>query len=635
MFGSETLMKLMVELGITGADKVKNGLNDVSKAATTTDANLTKVGGTSPTGTGGGSAWMTAAAFGGIAVGVAQIGRKLWDLAADAGELTSNLKNLSDQTGFTTGDLQEILYLLSAKDINPQVLEASIGTLTKKIIEAREPTKATAEILKTLNISLIDANGNYKTANQIFTELLPKLADMEDKTLRDKIAMELFGKTGKELLPILADGSKGIEEQKTKFQELGVTLDEEAIAKGDKFNNVLNDLGLQFLFIKTETGITLIPAFQSISDFISKNIIPAFDSLKIAVGILGTVMGMNFKGIAGTFKGSYDIIAGIMTLDWKQTLNGLKEFTLPLLESIRLAIEGLGTIFDTFWKNIKPKFIEFGNYVNDHLVKPISNFITKINEGIEKTKELLKIAESVPSDPGGGGGGPSPGDSKKPGSGGGFGDDKTKPKPPKPKPTPPNQPIPMATGGIVNSPTHILAGEAGPEAIVPLNNRILQNIGQNVSGFINMLGSTASSAYDYTEAGYQPLSQNNATVYGQGNIGGGQGSQLKSRAQMRLDAFNEGRIFVDSRDANELEKALNYMGKHMGEQGATGDVMTRLQGTLQRAGYPEDMAKYLAASAAQKTGYNVTINNYSPTPLSAQQITENFKAQMAVMGLNA
>jgi len=181
MFGSETLMKLMVELGITGTDKVKTGLDDVSKAATNTDANLTKVGGTSPTGSGGGSAWMAAAAFGGIAVGVAQIGRKLWDLAVDAGELTSNLKNLSAQTGFTTGDLQEILYLLSAKDINPQVLESSIGNLTKKIIEARDPTKATAEILKTLEINLKDSNDQYKSANQIFTELLPKLADMEDK----------------------------------------------------------------------------------------------------------------------------------------------------------------------------------------------------------------------------------------------------------------------------------------------------------------------------------------------------------------------------------------------------------------------------------------------------------------------
>jgi len=44
---------------------------------------------------------------------------------------------------------------------------------------------------------------------------------------------------------------------------------------------------------------------------------------------------------------------------------------------------------------------------------------------------------------------------------------------------------PMATGGIVTGPTHILAGEAGPEAIIPLSQSgLMGNITVNVSGFM-------------------------------------------------------------------------------------------------------------------------------------------------------
>lgn len=630
MFGSETLMKLMVELGISGAKEVKAGLDDVSKSAETTDDNLVKVGGTNSRGTGGGSGWAAAAAIGAIAGVVATIGNKLFTLAEDAGKFAANINTLSEKTGVATGPLQELLYILDRKDVSSSSLVSAFAALNKNIVESPEK-------IEKLGVKTRDANGNLRTTSDIFNDLLPQLATFKSDAGQSAAAQDLFGRTGKDLIPLLSEGAAGIATLRDRYKDLGIQLSEDTIKKGNEFNDLVKDTKDQVNFLGLDIGNSLIPAFTSLVTFISENLIPIWDILKSAMfDVLVTGAASTFAIFKESLKGMYNFVAGTFTLDWQQVWLGIKQLTLAPIEAIKTGVLGLAEFFKTIWEKyqepvkqafnsfinvFKNGFTTFSLWIEDYIINPVTRAINKI-------RELAGLPPIKPPDLGHGTEPPTEPQPIKP----------TPPKNPVPSPKPgPGQdnPIPMATGGIVNSPTHILAGEAGPEAIVPLNNRILQNIGQNVSGFINMLGSTASSAYDYTEAGYQPISQNNATVYGQGNIGGGQGSQLKSRAQMRLDAFNEGRIFIDSRDANELEKSLDYMARNKGKPGAEGEVMSRLQGTLQRAGYPEDMAKYLSAQAAQRTGYNVTVNNYSPTPLSAQQITENFKAQMAVMGLNA
>jgi hypothetical protein len=46
--------------------------------------------------------------------------------------------------------------------------------------------------------------------------------------------------------------------------------------------------------------------------------------------------------------------------------------------------------------------------------------------------------------------------------------------------------IPMlADGGIVNSPTLALIGEAGPEAVVPLSGRNMPNMGNTFNVYVN------------------------------------------------------------------------------------------------------------------------------------------------------
>lgn len=209
----------------------------------------------------------------------------------------------------------------------------------------------------------------------------------------------------------------------------------------------------------------------------------------------------------------------------------------------------------------------------------------------------------------------------------------------------------FATGGIVNRPTLGLIGEAGPELILPLNN-IKQNIGQNVSGFVNLLANAGSSMYDYTEAGGGGYSG-----YGYERVGGGGGggsfagnvgSQIGGETQESYNkrknwsirssmyrAIERGEYTPEQAQAvyNQTFDQADYDAYTKGygsSYSPSGGGSNAMQERLDYFGgkEPDTQNPY-------SKNYIINITNNSPEPLDAQQINDNFNATMAVMGLNA
>jgi hypothetical protein len=213
-------------------------------------------------------------------------------------------------------------------------------------------------------------------------------------------------------------------------------------------------------------------------------------------------------------------------------------------------------------------------------------------------------------------------------------------------------------GGIVNRPTLAVVGERGPEMIVPLN-KIQQNIGQNVSGFVNLLAGMGSSMYDYTEAGGGGSYGSN---YGYGGGSGGSGFMDLGYSPghtgdpaieaMRNAAVSADRASMIRRktESSMYESANSYRRTHGGSlEGWSNDwsptsynaganfsesELNSRYGEYSNGGAEENV-NYREYNTGSPRQYTVNITNNSPEPLDAQQINDSFKATMAVMGLNA
>lgn len=155
--------------------------------------------------------------------------------AAQAGlEYASSLGETAQQLGVTTSALQEYRYAASQAGLSQEEMDLALTQLTRRIGEAASGTKAQAQAFNTLGVSVKDANGNILTAG----DAIPKIADALEKVKspaeRAAILMDLFGKSGQKLEPLLSGGSKAVNELREAAHKLGLVLSEDQIQRADE-----------------------------------------------------------------------------------------------------------------------------------------------------------------------------------------------------------------------------------------------------------------------------------------------------------------------------------------------------------------------------------------------------------------
>ena len=68
--------------------------------------------------------------------------------------------------------------------------------------------KATADAYKALGISVTDAHGNLRDGETVYWQAIDALGKMQNETERDALAMQIFGKSARELNPLIEQGLK-------------------------------------------------------------------------------------------------------------------------------------------------------------------------------------------------------------------------------------------------------------------------------------------------------------------------------------------------------------------------------------------------------------------------------------------
>ncbi len=120
------------------------------------------------------------------------------NLVEQYGRAANELGDLSYQTGIATEKLQQIQYaaLLSGTEIS--AVSTALNKLTLSMEAARDPTSAAAKAFSEIGVST-----DGRTTDQVFEDTAQALVGMEDTTKRNAIAMELYGRQYKELLPLM------------------------------------------------------------------------------------------------------------------------------------------------------------------------------------------------------------------------------------------------------------------------------------------------------------------------------------------------------------------------------------------------------------------------------------------------
>lgn len=158
-----------------------------------------------------GAAGLTAA---GVAMGA------MVKKSADAGD---EMDKMSKRTGLAADFLSKMKYASELSGTSIESFEKGIKKLQQSASDAKDGLKTYTREFDKLGISVTDQNGNLKNSEQLFLETTAALSKMENHTAKAAIASKLFGRAGTQLLPVLADGQKGMMSMMEEADKLGYT----------------------------------------------------------------------------------------------------------------------------------------------------------------------------------------------------------------------------------------------------------------------------------------------------------------------------------------------------------------------------------------------------------------------------
>ena len=158
---------------------------------------------------------------------VSDLANKMKDLSMSFANTGDELMTLSAQTGLTTTELQELQYASKFLDVSVDTLISSTTKLVRSMNSARDGSGEAAEAFKKLHVRVKDNHGALRDQNDVFKEVIDKLGKVSNETERDALAMEIFGRSAKELNPLIREGYEELERLKKESHEFGGVMDEE------------------------------------------------------------------------------------------------------------------------------------------------------------------------------------------------------------------------------------------------------------------------------------------------------------------------------------------------------------------------------------------------------------------------
>lgn len=327
----------------------------------------------------------------------ATAGMAMLGMAYNAGTTADDLLTLSRNTGFSVEELQKMKYASDLIDVSMDQMTGSVAKMTKQMASGNDA-------FETLGVSITDADGNMRNATEVWYESLEALSQVEDGTLRDQLAMELFGKSAMDLSGIVDDGGAALRAFGEEAEANNLILSEDSVNAAGQFNDAMDTLKAQAA-----------QAFFSAGASLSESLLPLLGDLVGKVGEVITwfaqldgdtqLLILTVLGLVAAISPVAGILSGISTI--AGTLAGAFAFLTSPIGLVVAAIAGLiaiGVALYQNWDTVKQKAGELGSAVKQKFEDIRSAISEKINaakeavhNAIEKIKGFFNFSWSLPS----------------------------------------------------------------------------------------------------------------------------------------------------------------------------------------------------------------------------------------------
>lgn len=201
---------LTSKLGIQLPDGIKSSMNAMGSL----DASSLALAGT----------------FAAVAAAIVKVEKAMISMTKESAAFADNIITLSMQTGQSTQQLQEFAYASELIDVSVDTLQGSLTKLTNNMQDTMNGTGNAKESFEALGVSVTNADGSMRSANDVFYETIDALGQVKNETERDAMAMDIFGRSAQDLNPLIIQGSQTLKAYADEAHNVGYVLDDEALS---------------------------------------------------------------------------------------------------------------------------------------------------------------------------------------------------------------------------------------------------------------------------------------------------------------------------------------------------------------------------------------------------------------------
>ena len=280
-------------------------------------------------------------ALGAIGVGLSAAAFANWIKGAINAADEAN--KLSQKIGITVKEIGGLQLAFKQGGVDADTMQKALAKLNVGIASGDSAFKA-------LGVSTKNTDGSLRSTSMVLADVADRFAGTQDGAAKTAMAIDLFGKSGAALIPVLNAGGDSIREFQSLAEKLGLTLSSETAAAAEKFNDTLELIGMGSRGIANQVMAELLPTLQTlageflnlmtqggnlkgIADVISAGLKGLFTVAAVGIEIfrtLGNTIGATMAGIvavgSGDFKGAVTILGELgkdIRTNWTGTLESI------------------------------------------------------------------------------------------------------------------------------------------------------------------------------------------------------------------------------------------------------------------------------------------------------------------------
>lgn len=267
----------------------------------------------------------------------------------------------SQRTGIAVETMSALSYAASRSGTDIDGLSKGLRFMQRNLGAAAQGSGAAEAKFAQLGLSA--AGLQALAPEQQFAVIADRIAAIQDPAMRAKAAMDIFGRGGTELLPMLMKGSAGISELMNRAKSLGLILTGEDVEGSKAFTRAMKDLWdtLQMVWIKVASALApTLTEFANKAATVIAGVIKWVDQnrqlvLWIAAAVVGLfiagaavyIFGQSIMFVAGMISGFMTIIAVLVPIAVAlgAALKAAFAFLVSPIGLVTLAVVALGAAF--------------------------------------------------------------------------------------------------------------------------------------------------------------------------------------------------------------------------------------------------------------------------------------------------